>query len=81
MNGGQADGVFDRWRQVELGLVQGQFAGLDGRDIEDFVDQFEQVAGGALDVRRIFGIALVQRAEIAVPYDLREADDRVQGRA
>ena len=50
VNGGQADGFFDRQRQVELVLVQGKFAGLDALDIENFVDQFEQVTGGAVYV-------------------------------
>src|SRR5512132_3429326 len=63
-------------REIELHATS-----LDLREIEDVINEREQVLAGAEHVLQILALLVVHAAEDALQQDLREADDRVEGRA
>lgn len=52
--------------------------GLDGRKVENIVDQHQQSIGRIEDTARVFRLPIVQFAEILATEDLCKADDRVE---
>src|SRR2546428_620832 len=77
----QRERVLERHTEIERPGVQLHPSRLDLREVEDVVDQREQVAPRGQDDADVLGLLVVQLAEHAVVEHLREADDRVEGRA
>ena len=71
--------ILDNMGQQEGFLAQFQPTRLDPRQIEDFIDQFQQVVAAGMDIGGIF---LVGRddvlAEQFVLHDLRKAENGIQ---
>ena len=76
--GDQRADLADHLLEVEIGLVEGQAAGLDLRDVEDVVDDREQVLGRVAHLDQA-GLGLDVRD--AAAQQVGEPDDRVHRRA
>src|SRR3546814_13524111 len=63
---------------VDRAAVERHVAGLDGREVEDVVDQREQALRGVDDALGILALPRVHLAEILVVDDLGAPHDRVQ---
>ena len=63
--------------EIEVDVLDRQFAGLDLREIENVVDDAEQVLAGALDLLHVVALA---RREVGLQREMGEADDGVHRR-
>lgn len=69
-------------RHVDLVFLKDVAAGLDLGNIEDIVDDVEKMAATAMDVVRIFPVAVAaERAEHFLTHDFGKADNGVERRA
>ena len=77
-----ADALARHLDKIDLALLEGELVRLGLGEIQDVVDDREKVIAAGGDVLDVGGIVLVaERTEGLPVHDVREADDRVQGRA
>ena len=67
-----------RFADGEFRAVQDHLAGLDLRQVENVVQQFEQMLARAPDVAQVVVLTLVELAKHALQEHFRKADDGVQ---
>ena len=63
--------------EIEIDVLDRQFAGLDLREIENVVDDAKQVLAGTLDLLHVVALA---RRELGLQREMGKADDRVHRR-
>ena len=70
--------VFEHSRQVEVGLFDGQLAGLNFREIQNIVDDAQQMLAGLLDLAHVVALA---GGEFGGQRQVGQAHDGVHGGA
>lgn len=76
--GEDGQGVLQQVAQIERNMVEHQFAGLDFREVEDFVDDAQQAVGGLFDGAQVVELA---RGQFAFLQQMSETEDAVERRA
>ena len=76
----QREAVLQGFADDELRPVQDHLTGLDLRQVENVVDEFEQMFAGAPDVAQVVVLTLVELSNHAFQEHFGKADDGVQRR-